>query len=67
MSKRNHSWQSVGGPDTLFLATSTASVGAFEPFEDRLEQRVGSQRVQTTFRSVSASRRLISSCYAAAQ
>ena len=23
MSKRNHSWKSVGGPDTLFLATST--------------------------------------------
>ena len=51
MSKRNHSWKSVGGPDTLFLATPTASVGAFEPFQEELAQNVGSQRVQTTFQS----------------
>ena len=51
MSKRNHSWKSEGGPDTLFLATRTAGVGAFGPFEEHLEQRVGSERVQTTFQS----------------
>jgi hypothetical protein len=28
MSKRNHSWKSVGGPDTLFLATSTIEIVA---------------------------------------
>ena len=51
MSKRNHSWKSEGGPDALFLATRTAGVGAFEPFEEHLNQEVGSERVQTTFES----------------
>ena len=51
MSKRNHSWKSVGGPETLFLATRTAGVGAFGPFEEHLEQKVGSERVQTSFQS----------------
>jgi hypothetical protein len=51
MSRRNHSWKSEGGPDALFLATRTAGVGAFEPFEEHLNQAVGSERVQTTFES----------------
>jgi hypothetical protein len=51
LSRRNRSWKSVGGPDTLFLATPTAGAGAFEPFEEHLDQRVGSERVQTTFQS----------------
>ena len=41
MSKRNHSWKSEAGPDALFLATRTAGVGAFEPFEENLNQEVG--------------------------
>jgi hypothetical protein len=51
LSKPKHSWKSVGGSDTLFLATRTAGVGAFGPFEEHLEQQVGSERVQTTFQS----------------
>ena len=51
MSKRNHSWKSEAGPDALFLATRTAGVGAFEPFEENLNQEVGTERVQTTFES----------------
>ena len=51
MSRRSHSWRSVGGPDALFLATPTGGVGAFEPFQEQLDQEVGSQRVQTTFQS----------------
>jgi hypothetical protein len=51
MSKRNHSWKSVGGSETLFLATRTAGVRAFGPFEEHLEQKVGNERVQTTFQS----------------
>jgi hypothetical protein len=52
LSRPNHSWKSVGGPDRLFLATRSAGVAAFEPFEERLDQKVGSERVQTTFHSV---------------
>ena len=44
MSKGNHSWNSGGGPDALFLATRTAGVGAFELFEEHLDQKVGSER-----------------------
>jgi hypothetical protein len=51
LSKPNHSWKSVGGPDNLFLATRTAGVGAFGPFEEHLEQKVGGERVQATFQS----------------
>jgi hypothetical protein len=51
MSRRNHSWKSEGGPEALFLATRTAGVGAFGPFEEHLDQQVGSERVQTTFQS----------------
>jgi hypothetical protein len=51
MSKRNHTWKSEGGPDALFLATRVAGVGAFAPFEEHLNQMVGSERVQTTFES----------------
>ena len=41
----------MGGPDNLFLATPTAGVGAFEPFQEHLDQEVGSERVQATFQS----------------
>jgi hypothetical protein len=51
MSKPNHSWKSVGGPDSLFLATATAGAGAFGPLEEHLEQKVGSERIQATFQS----------------
>jgi hypothetical protein len=51
LSKPNHSWKSVGGPDNLFLATRTAGVGAFGPFEEHLEQKVGSEKVQARFHS----------------
>jgi hypothetical protein len=51
LSKPNHSWKSVGGPDNLFPATSTAGVGPFGPFEEHLEQKVGSEKVQATFHS----------------
>ena len=51
LSKPNHSWKSVGGPGNLFLATRAAGVGAFGPFEEHLEQKVGSEKVQATFHS----------------
>ena len=51
MSRPNHSWKSEVGPEGLFLATRTAGVGAFGPFEEHLDQHVGSERVQTTFQS----------------
>jgi hypothetical protein len=51
LSKRNHPWKSVGSADILFLATPTAGQGAFGPFEEHLDQKVGSERVQTTFQS----------------
>jgi hypothetical protein len=35
----------------LFLATRTAGVGAFGPFEEHLEQKVGSEKVQARFHS----------------
>jgi hypothetical protein len=51
LSKPNHPWKSVADADTLFLATPTPGVGAFVPFEEHLDQKVGSERVQTTFQS----------------
>src|SRR5918995_4451163 len=51
LSTPGQRWSAVAGGDTLFLATSMAGAGAFAPFEERMAQPVGSERVQHTFRS----------------
>jgi hypothetical protein len=55
VSRPRQRWHALGGPDTLFLATTSAGVGAFEPVVERIAQPVGTQKVQTTFRSAACS------------
>ena len=52
VSRPRGRWQAVGGPDTLFLATSSAGFGAFEPVLERIAPTpVATEKVQTRFSS----------------
>jgi len=52
VSRPQERWRAVGGPDTLFLATSSAGVGAFGPVLERIAPTpAANTKVQTRFSS----------------
>jgi hypothetical protein len=59
VSQPGRRWHAVGGPDSLFLATTSAGVGAFESVVERIAQPAGTQKLQTTFRSAACSQETV--------